>query len=82
MNSVAGEVRDSLDGLRAIAAGPGLIKVTLLGLATKAAAGWLKHATSKAVASVGAAPRPQAGRGSMLARERNRSKLAVKFNLD
>jgi ElaB/YqjD/DUF883 family membrane-anchored ribosome-binding protein len=66
MNSVAGEVRDSLDSLRAIAAGPGLIKVTLLGLATKAAAGWLQHATSTAVSSVGAAPRPQAGRGSMV----------------
>jgi ElaB/YqjD/DUF883 family membrane-anchored ribosome-binding protein len=64
MNSVAGEVRGSLDGLRAITAGPGLIKVTLLGLATKAAAGWLKHATSKAVASVSAVPRPQTGRGS------------------
>lgn len=66
MNSVAGEVRDSLHGLRAIAAGPGLVKVTLLGLATKAAAGWLKHATSKAVASVGASPGPQAGRGLMV----------------
>jgi hypothetical protein len=66
INSVAGEVRDSLHGLRAIAAGPGLVKVTLLGLATKAAAGWLKHATSTAVSSVGAAPRPQAGRGSIV----------------
>jgi len=45
MNSLAGEVRDSLDGLRA---GPGLMRVTLLGIATKAAAGWLKHATSTA----------------------------------
>ena len=61
MNSLAGEVRDSLVSLRA---GPGLMKVTLLGIATKAAAGWLKNATSTAVASVGAAPRPQTGCGS------------------
>ena len=66
MNSVAGEVRGSLHGLRTLAAGPGLIKVTLLGLATKAAAGWLQHATSRAVSSVGASPRPQARRDSMV----------------
>jgi hypothetical protein len=64
MNSVAGEVRGSLDGLRDLAAGPGLIKVTLLGIAAKAAAGWLKNATSTAMASSGAVPRPQTGRGS------------------
>jgi ElaB/YqjD/DUF883 family membrane-anchored ribosome-binding protein len=64
MDSVAGEVRGSLDGLRDLAAGPGLIKVTLLGIAAKAAAGWLKNATSTAMASSGAVPRPQTGRGS------------------
>ena len=61
MNFLAGEVRDSLDSLRA---GPGLMKVTLLGIATKAAAGWLKNATSTAAAGGGAAPRPQTGCGS------------------
>jgi len=66
MDSLAGEVRDSLYGLRAAAAGPGLIKVTLLGIAAKAAADWLKNATSTAVASVGAAPRPQTGHGSIV----------------
>ena len=65
MDSVAGEVRDSLDSLRDLAAGPGLIKVTLLGIAAKAAAGWLKNATSPAVARVGAVPRPQT-RGSIV----------------
>ena len=64
MGSIAEEVRDSLGGLRTGAAGPGLIKVTLLGIATKAAAGWIKNATSTAVASGGAGPRSQTGRGS------------------
>jgi len=64
MDSIAGEVRDSLDSLRAVATGPGLIKVTLLGIATKAAAGWLKNATSTAAARSGSVPRPQTGRGS------------------
>ena len=66
MGSIAEEVRDSLGGLLAGAAGPGLIKVTLLGIATKAAASWIKNATSTAVASGGAGPRPQTGRGSTI----------------
>jgi len=64
MGSIAEEVRDSLGSLLARASGPGLIKVTLLGIATKAAAGWIKHAASTAVESGGAGPRPQTGRGS------------------
>jgi ElaB/YqjD/DUF883 family membrane-anchored ribosome-binding protein len=44
MGSIAEEVRDSLGGVLARAAGPGLIKVALLGIATKAAAGWIKKA--------------------------------------
>ena len=44
MGSIAEEVRDSLGGVLARAAGPGLIRVTLLGVATKAAAGWIKKA--------------------------------------
>ena len=66
MGSIAEVGRDSLGGLLAGAAGPGLIKVTLLGIAAKAAAGWIKNATSKTVASGGAAPRPQTGRGSTI----------------
>jgi ElaB/YqjD/DUF883 family membrane-anchored ribosome-binding protein len=64
MHSIAEEVRDSLGGLPAGAAGPGLIKVALIGIATKAAASWIKNATSTAVASGGAVPRPQTGRDS------------------
>jgi hypothetical protein len=64
MGSIAEEVRDSLGGLLAGASGPGLIKVALLGIATKAAAGWIKDATSAAVASAGVKPRPRTGRGA------------------
>jgi len=58
MGSIAEEVRDTLGGLRAGAAGPGLIKVILLSIATKAAVSWIKSATSTVVASGGAVPRP------------------------
>ena len=64
MGSIAEEVRDSLGGLLAGVAGPSLIKVTLLGFATKAAATWIKNATSTDVASAGAVTRPQTERGS------------------
>ena len=64
MDSIAEKVRDSLGGVLAGAAGPGLIKVTLLGIATKAAVGWLKNAASTAVESGGGGPRPQTARGS------------------
>ena len=46
MDSIAGEVRGSLGGMIPGAAGPGLIRMTLLGIATKAAAGWIKNAAS------------------------------------
>jgi ElaB/YqjD/DUF883 family membrane-anchored ribosome-binding protein len=57
MRSIAREVRDSLGTLRAEAAGPGLIKAALLGIATKAVAGWIKNTTSKAITSGGTGPR-------------------------
>ena len=66
LDSIGEEVRDSLGGLLARAAGPGLVKVTLLGIATKAAANWMKNATSTAVASSGAEPRPQTRRVSTI----------------
>ncbi len=48
MDSIAGEVRGSLGGLIPGAAGPpGLIKMSLLGVTTKVAAGWLKNAVSR-----------------------------------
>jgi hypothetical protein len=66
MGSIAEQVRDSAGGLLAGAAGPGLVKVTLLGIATKAAAGWIKHATSTAVANSGDGPRPRTRRVSTI----------------
>jgi hypothetical protein len=58
MDSIAGEVRGSLGGLNA---GPGLIKLTLLGIATKAADRWIKNSSSTNGA---AGPRPPAENGS------------------
>jgi ElaB/YqjD/DUF883 family membrane-anchored ribosome-binding protein len=66
MGSIAEEVHDSLGGLRAGVAGPSLIKMTLLGIATKSAVSWIKNATSTTVASGGAVTRPQTGRGSTI----------------
>jgi ElaB/YqjD/DUF883 family membrane-anchored ribosome-binding protein len=66
MHPIAEEVRDSLGGLLAGAAGSGLIKVTLMGIATKAAANWIKNATSNDVASRRTGARPQTGRGSSI----------------
>jgi len=43
---IAEEVRGSVGGLLAGAAGTGLIKVTLIGIATKVAASWINSATS------------------------------------
>ena len=40
------DLRDSFGGRRPGA--PGLVKMTLLGIATKAAAGWVQNATSTA----------------------------------
>ena len=64
MRPIAEEVRNSLGGLLAGAAGSGLIKVTVMGIATKAVASWIKNATSTDVASDGAVTRPQTERGS------------------
>ena len=61
MRPIAEEARDSLSGLLAGAAGSGLIKVTLMGIATKAAASLIKNAITTDVASSGVAPRPKTG---------------------
>jgi hypothetical protein len=58
MRSIGKEVRHSVAGMLAGAAGPGLIKMTLLGIATKAATGWIKHAASRAVATDDDEPEP------------------------
>ena len=63
IRSIAEEVRGSVGGLLAGAAGTGLIKVTLIGIATKVAASWINNATFTAARDRDAAPRPQpAGR--------------------
>jgi hypothetical protein len=67
MRSVAEELSHSLGGLIAGAAGSGLIKVTLMSIATKTAAGWIKNATSTGAASGGAAALPQTTRDSTVA---------------
>lgn len=46
MGSLAEEVRGSLGGLHVGPAGPSLAQVTLLGIGTKLAAEWIKHASS------------------------------------
>jgi ElaB/YqjD/DUF883 family membrane-anchored ribosome-binding protein len=46
MNSLTEEVRDALGGLNGGAARPGLVRVTLLGIGTKLAAGWVNNAIS------------------------------------
>jgi ElaB/YqjD/DUF883 family membrane-anchored ribosome-binding protein len=61
MDSIAKEVRDSLGGPLVRAAGSGLIKMTLMGIATKAAVSWIKNATSTDVASGFAGSQPQTG---------------------
>jgi ElaB/YqjD/DUF883 family membrane-anchored ribosome-binding protein len=66
MDSISEEIRGSLGGLSAGAAVPGLIKVTLQVIATKAAASLIKKAISTTVASGGAEPRPQTVRGSTI----------------
>jgi hypothetical protein len=66
MRPFAEEVRNSLGGLLAGAAGSGLNKVTLMSIASKTAASWIKNANSTAVASDGAVTRPQTGRGSAI----------------
>jgi hypothetical protein len=63
IGSIAEEVRGSVGGLLAGAAGSGLIKVTLMGIATKVAASWITHATSTAAADSDSGPRPQPARG-------------------
>jgi ElaB/YqjD/DUF883 family membrane-anchored ribosome-binding protein len=62
MGSIAEEARDSLGGVLARAAGPSLIRVALLGIATKTAASWIKNAVSTPVANSGAGPRPRTRR--------------------
>jgi len=56
VGSIGQGIHDSLSGLKAGAAGPSLIKLTLLTIATKAAAGWIKNADTTKVADGGDGP--------------------------
>ncbi len=47
LDTVSDEVRSAASGMVARAAGPGLIKVTLLGIASKAAVNWLQNVSKK-----------------------------------
>lgn len=47
LDLVGDEVRGAAGGMVARTAGPGLVKVTLLGIASKAAVNWLQNATEK-----------------------------------
>ena len=69
MRLIAEEVRYSLGNGLAGTTGSDLIKMTLIGIATKAAAKWIKTATSTDMASACASPRPQKGRGSTVSSE-------------
>ncbi len=64
MRPIAAEIRNSLGGMILRSTGSGLIKVTLIGIATKAAVGWVRNATSTNTANAGAGPRPQTERDS------------------
>jgi ElaB/YqjD/DUF883 family membrane-anchored ribosome-binding protein len=57
--------RDTIDDVRAGAAGPSLITATLPGIAAKVASDWIKNATATAAASSGTGPRRRTGRGSI-----------------
>lgn len=61
IHALGEEVRGSLGGILAGAAGPGLIKLALLGIATKAAVGWIRDATSAGEATDDIRPQPQTG---------------------
>lgn len=76
MGSVAEEVHNLLGGQHAGPAGPGVIKVTLLGVATQAAVSWIKKATaSSTMASDGAKPRPQTERGATISQRINTEEM-------
>jgi len=57
MGSIAEQVRDSRGGPFAGATGPSLIKTTLLGIAMKAAADWIKNTAGQPVAPAWTADR-------------------------
>ncbi len=59
VDSLTEEFRGSLGGLHVGAAGPSLIQMTLLGIATKVATGLIKKTNPSADSSGGVRPQPQ-----------------------
>lgn len=53
MDSISENAHDTVGEVFARAAGPGLIKATLLGVATKAAVSWIKNTAATTAANVG-----------------------------
>lgn len=69
VKDLAEGVHDSHDSLNARVSGRGLIKMALLTMATKAAADWIKNASSAAKAAGGdGGPQPPNGRDSTINR--------------
>ena len=72
LSSLAEEVRGSLGAPPSAAAGPGLIRMTLLGIATKAAADWIREECPlDRVTRSGAGPRPSTFRDANIDPETN-----------
>ncbi|MDY0213221.1 MAG: hypothetical protein RBR06_09475 [Desulfuromonadaceae bacterium] len=70
MDSISENIRDARGGMFARATGPELIKVTLLGVATKAAASWIKDAATTSVTNRDAKLQSQTGGSQPLDRQR------------
>jgi ElaB/YqjD/DUF883 family membrane-anchored ribosome-binding protein len=67
VTTLADGVHDSLDSLHAQVSAPGLIKMTLLTIATKAAADWIRNTRPAAEAEGGdGGPQPSNGRDSTI----------------
>lgn len=79
MDSLAEEARHSLGGLHVGAARPGLIQVTLLGIATKVATDWIKNTTSSAGSSGDIRSQPQTARDSTINPKATTEKTPNKF---
>ena len=72
LSSLAEEVRGSLGAPPSAAAGPGLIRMTLLGIATKAAADWIREECPlDRVTRGGVGPRPSTFRDANIDPETN-----------
>ncbi|MCE5339781.1 MAG: hypothetical protein LLF92_01460 [Planctomycetaceae bacterium] len=69
------EVRESLGGLHAGTAGQDLLRVTLLGIATKVVADWINNATSTSTASSDQENQPSAESGSTINSKADTSKV-------